>query len=247
MGGRSIERRVYHHILQRALGAGFGNQAPLTLEGVARLTGCGADIHDEAGILNIRLDVSVVAKVVHYRAGTHAEREPAIGAVMAVIAGGKSVHGETLEQIGAAVVGGFHHHQLVGLGSVLWILKVDQCVVVMNGAQAIHVAFTEEVTSFADLLDQLLEGDLLPLASATLADPLEAVSHPKGAIQLAHHGITTSAGGGAVDLTLATISTDVAQRFGDRGAHGQVDRKSTRLNSSHVRISYAVFCLKKKK
>src|SRR3989442_11129203 len=26
-----------------------------------------------------------------------------------------------------------------------------------------------------------------------------------------------------------------------------LDRKSTRLNSSHVRISYAVFCLKKKK
>ena len=26
----------------------------------------------------------------------------------------------------------------------------------------------------------------------------------------------------------------------------QEDRKSTRLNSSHVRISYAVFCLKKK-
>src|SRR5437870_13844119 len=28
---------------------------------------------------------------------------------------------------------------------------------------------------------------------------------------------------------------------------GFVDRKSTRLNSSHVAISYAVFCLKKKK
>src|SRR5690554_1953143 len=28
---------------------------------------------------------------------------------------------------------------------------------------------------------------------------------------------------------------------------GIQDRKSTRLNSSHVRISYAVFCLKKKK
>src|SRR5690606_41197265 len=27
----------------------------------------------------------------------------------------------------------------------------------------------------------------------------------------------------------------------------QADRKSTRLNSSHVKISYAVFCLKKKK
>src|SRR3712207_8228364 len=30
-------------------------------------------------------------------------------------------------------------------------------------------------------------------------------------------------------------------------AVGDVDRKSTRLNSSHANISYAVFCLKKKK
>src|SRR5579864_9725465 len=35
----------------------------------------------------------------------------------------------------------------------------------------------------------------------------------------------------------------------DRGCHvlTGVDRKSTRLNSSHMSISYAVFCLKKKK
>src|SRR2546426_12827847 len=31
------------------------------------------------------------------------------------------------------------------------------------------------------------------------------------------------------------------------GARGAQDRKSTRLNSSHLVISYAVFCLKKKK
>src|SRR5690554_7465191 len=30
-------------------------------------------------------------------------------------------------------------------------------------------------------------------------------------------------------------------------SYNLLDRKSTRLNSSHVRISYAVFCLKKKK
>src|SRR3712207_8111825 len=30
-------------------------------------------------------------------------------------------------------------------------------------------------------------------------------------------------------------------------AHERLDRKSTRLNSSHANISYAVFCLKKKK
>src|SRR5690606_40321469 len=40
------------------------------------------------------------------------------------------------------------------------------------------------------------------------------------------------------------------QPFKQRIAHGTLvfrDRKSTRLNSSHVKISYAVFCLKKKK
>src|SRR5207249_10260805 len=31
------------------------------------------------------------------------------------------------------------------------------------------------------------------------------------------------------------------------GIGAEIDRKSTRLNSSHVSISYAVFCLKKKK
>src|SRR3712207_8332503 len=32
-----------------------------------------------------------------------------------------------------------------------------------------------------------------------------------------------------------------------RSHHHLLDRKSTRLNSSHANISYAVFCLKKKK
>src|SRR2546430_6437331 len=34
---------------------------------------------------------------------------------------------------------------------------------------------------------------------------------------------------------------------GGRRTEGRGDRKSTRLNSSHSQISYAVFCLKKKK
>src|SRR5258705_7079053 len=44
----------------------------------------------------------------------------------------------------------------------------------------------------------------------------------------------------------------VRHRHGGRGVRAdlrlhQPDRKSTRLNSSHLGISYAVFCLKKKK
>src|SRR2546422_3547709 len=36
-------------------------------------------------------------------------------------------------------------------------------------------------------------------------------------------------------------------KLGSRSEHREEDRKSTRLNSSHGYISYAVFCLKKKK
>src|SRR2546430_7774468 len=44
----------------------------------------------------------------------------------------------------------------------------------------------------------------------------------------------------------------IGQRIGAGAARvirdaGEIDRKSTRLNSSHSQISYAVFCLKKKK
>src|SRR2546422_3291920 len=54
--------------------------------------------------------------------------------------------------------------------------------------------------------------------------------------------------------SICELLTTVAARFvGAAGAGGggppmkALDRKSTRLNSSHGYISYAVFCLKKKK
>src|SRR2546421_8836701 len=47
----------------------------------------------------------------------------------------------------------------------------------------------------------------------------------------------------AVEERLAKQEHEVAN--GERGE--DLDRKSTRLNSSHDQISYAVFCLKKKK
>src|SRR2546430_9597447 len=43
-----------------------------------------------------------------------------------------------------------------------------------------------------------------------------------------------------------TDANERSERRGAEGAQGR-DRKSTRLNSSHSQISYAVFCLKKKK
>src|SRR2546427_10178996 len=52
-------------------------------------------------------------------------------------------------------------------------------------------------------------------------------------------------------VTVARVRRDHVVRFLQEHGTEQVpeplDRKSTRLNSSHSQISYAVFCLKKKK
>src|SRR3712207_8707031 len=53
---------------------------------------------------------------------------------------------------------------------------------------------------------------------------------------------------GAVALALRAGAGEDGQPARGLDAHlGALDRKSTRLNSSHANISYAVFCLKKKK
>src|SRR3712207_7231150 len=62
-----------------------------------------------------------------------------------------------------------------------------------------------------------------------------------------------------VEMGVEGLSRDAAHVFGQGSEHfgaeigpfhqalvGLLDRKSTRLNSSHANISYAVFCLKKK-
>src|SRR5690606_41715804 len=46
---------------------------------------------------------------------------------------------------------------------------------------------------------------------------------------------------------LAALQNRARSRHSPAPCPCRADRKSTRLNSSHVKISYAVFCLKKKK
>src|SRR5438309_3057604 len=61
-----------------------------------------------------------------------------------------------------------------------------------------------------------------------------------------------AAAGGVDDVDVGPLDLEPhrAHRFGDLGLGDEnlrhQDRKSTRLNSSHSSISYAVFCLKKK-
>src|SRR5690625_5855 len=93
----------------------------------------------------------------------------------------------------------------------------------------------------------------------------EAQVRPRSGLA-AKHGVTVLNSPGTIDadyrgeigVILVNLSNeDFVIKDGERIAqmviakHEQVqwteDRKSTRLNSSHVAISYAVFCLKKKK
>src|SRR3712207_6857032 len=64
-------------------------------------------------------------------------------------------------------------------------------------------------------------------------------------LQLAAEWQDDAAGWAAALLGIDRTGQDRQQREG-QGDESQ-DRKSTRLNSSHANISYAVFCLKKKK
>src|SRR5690606_41022379 len=63
----------------------------------------------------------------------------------------------------------------------------------------------------------------------TPANPTTRITDVAAVAELAHAA-------GALLSVDATFATPVLQR--------PLDRKSTRLNSSHVKISYAVFCLK---
>src|SRR6266498_4558038 len=58
---------------------------------------------------------------------------------------------------------------------------------------------------------------------------------------------STSAGGPSAPARPPLTASALPGCRRPQGLWGSGDRKSTRLNSSHVRISYAVFCLKKKK
>src|SRR5256885_10185176 len=80
--------------------------------------------------------------------------------------------------------------------------------------------------------------------------PREALHHEsENPVAADHRGPDCAAGGIQLEHAGRALRR-VAGRDRSPGAAGRADagdRKSTRLNSSHLVISYAVFCLKKKK
>src|SRR5207253_8551350 len=73
--------------------------------------------------------------------------------------------------------------------------------------------------------------------------PISPTANVSGSVQTftSPEGVRHEARGGQTRLV------EIPAREAIAAAANLADRKSTRLNSSHVAISYAVFCLKKKK
>src|SRR2546430_11487863 len=88
------------------------------------------------------------------------------------------------------------------------------------------------------------------LLAAALASGAAAAPAPPPAPPPAQQPINLDAASTEVDGRTNTLAfNDVVISQGAtrvQAEHAHADRKSTRLNSSHSQISYAVFCLKKK-
>src|SRR5437868_3716791 len=104
---------------------------------------------------------------------------------------------------------------------------------------------TEEL-SHLEIVGTLARMHLKPMKfdrQAAEADPLIAIAGGGGVNLFNSQGNAWTA-----DYLKITGELDVDLRSNIAAeARAKIDRKSTRLNSSHVSISYAVFCLKKKK
>src|SRR3989442_9360558 len=111
-------------------------------------------------------------------------------------------------------------------------------------AKLAHLELTEvEVKHFLTQLDSILHYmEALNELDTTQVEPMAQVTYPAAENPSLRQDQPVKTFGQTEALGNAPEQGRV---FG--GGISHLDRKSTRLNSSHVRISYAVFCLKKKK
>src|SRR3989475_6422405 len=88
-----------------------------------------------------------------------------------------------------------------------------------------------------------LSAAALLLAGALLTGPLPSAAQAPGSVTVRTNGDVTI----LADRIEEVAPDNLLVASGNVEVSRGTDRKSTRLNSSHSQISYAVFCLKKKK
>src|SRR5690625_5426147 len=138
---------------------------------------------------------------------------------------------------------------ILALGLVLGLSALGY----LLGSGALSLRSMERTVTVKGLSEREVEADVatwpltFQVASNDLDEIYKTIESRSGVIRdfLIDYGIADE------DIILSPPDvTDVyAQQWGEHVGYirRRQDRKSTRLNSSHVAISYAVFCLKKKK
>src|SRR5690606_40751225 len=98
------------------------------------------------------------------------------------------------------------------------------------------LAFAPEASASAQAS---LEGQLARQRSAFLATPNPSAEQRRAWLKALRRLLIDEQ-----DAIIQAISQDFSNRSADETRMAEIDRKSTRLNSSHVKTSHAVFCLK---
>src|SRR3712207_3034868 len=141
------------------------------------------------------------------------------------------------------------YHQLAGVSAMPILIDtkdvdefVETVVRISPTFGGIHLedisapeCFEIEARLIEALLQPVMHDDVHGTAVVTLAAALVACRH--AGLRLRDE-VVGQIGLGAAGFGIAALMVDAGAK--------KVDRKSTRLNSSHANISYAVFCLKKK-
>src|SRR5690606_41191249 len=104
----------------------------------------------------------------------------------------------------------------------------------------IHAAASSDTEPFPKILT-----GTQPLSGPGVNEPAHVPGSGSNVSHSCHQMLNGSALGSRFERqTASPVSGSITA---SNAAAKRSDRKSTRLNSSHVKISYAVFCLKKKK
>src|SRR5690606_41944129 len=106
-------------------------------------------------------------------------------------------------------------------------------------SSTVFLSFVTLISMFYSLMTPLLTNSTL-FPYTTLFRSINALAYPEIAAKLGPSGTK--------HVASALLKISPSKMWGNWQKNVDfLDRKSTRLNSSHVKISYAVFCLKKKK
>src|SRR3712207_8417377 len=89
--------------------------------------------------------------------------------------------------------------------------------------------------------------ELKGISVLELSERIKALEEEFGVSATAAVAAAPAAGGGGGDGAAAEEASSTVDVMLTGAGDKKIDRKSTRLNSSYANISYAVFCLKKKK